>query len=202
MGAYGIPGDPAGMRALAAYLRGQADFLGSAANAIAGPVGGMEFEGRPPRPSGSASLRSSPRSTPTSCNSTTSSADCCARRPRSRPPRRRPRGRNGSVRRPRLDEPGRPRRGDTDRPQSAADARRRLASTLLRPSSTGRPGGSREHPNRKCRRVSPATWSRRFRLSRSASGTSRPTSSTKRGCCGCAPPLPSSAPRLRTSSAA
>ena len=45
MGAYGIPGDPEGMRALAAYLRGQADFLGSAANAVVGPVRGMEFEG-------------------------------------------------------------------------------------------------------------------------------------------------------------
>ena len=45
MGAYGIPGDPAGMRALAAYLRGQAEFLGSAADAVVGPVRGMEFEG-------------------------------------------------------------------------------------------------------------------------------------------------------------
>lgn len=45
MGAYGIPGDPAGMRALAAYLRGQADFLGSVANSVVGPVRGMEFEG-------------------------------------------------------------------------------------------------------------------------------------------------------------
>jgi hypothetical protein len=45
MGAYGIPGDPAGMRALAAYLRGQADFLASAASAVVGSVRGMEFEG-------------------------------------------------------------------------------------------------------------------------------------------------------------
>lgn len=45
MGAYGIPGDPAGMRALAAYLSGIADTLGSRASSLTAPVAGMRFEG-------------------------------------------------------------------------------------------------------------------------------------------------------------
>jgi uncharacterized protein YukE len=45
MGAYGIAGDPAGMRALASYLSAIADTLGSQASSLSGPVAGMTFEG-------------------------------------------------------------------------------------------------------------------------------------------------------------
>jgi uncharacterized protein YukE len=45
MGAYGIAGDPAGMRALAGYLTGIADTLGGRSSSLSGPVACMTFEG-------------------------------------------------------------------------------------------------------------------------------------------------------------
>lgn len=45
MGAYGIPGDPAGMRALAATVRAQVDGHGVLGSRIAANVGGMVFLG-------------------------------------------------------------------------------------------------------------------------------------------------------------
>ena len=45
MGAYGIPGDPAGMRALAATLRVHAAGIASLESWLAGELAGMVFEG-------------------------------------------------------------------------------------------------------------------------------------------------------------
>jgi uncharacterized protein YukE len=45
VGAYGIAGDPAGMRALAAYLRTRAGGLGLLGSRIAGNVNGMIYQG-------------------------------------------------------------------------------------------------------------------------------------------------------------